>query len=123
MAYPPYPTGNIPNPPHVATDEHRADGDRAARVERFVGSWRWRRNPNGNATIRWHGRQIGVVRHEPGRYGYAIDRVWARGGWTTEEEAKRAAAAIVLALPHKERSAPGAMSAPGTEEHDERTTR
>jgi len=27
MAYPPYPTGNIPNPPHAALDEHRADND------------------------------------------------------------------------------------------------
>ncbi len=27
MAYPPYPTGNIPIPPHAALDEHRADND------------------------------------------------------------------------------------------------
>jgi len=27
MAYPPYPTGNIPIPPHGALDEHRADND------------------------------------------------------------------------------------------------
>jgi len=27
MPYPPYPTGNIPIPPHAALDEHRADND------------------------------------------------------------------------------------------------
>jgi len=90
--------------------EHRGDADRADgddRAGRIAASRRWQRSATGNPTLLYGGYRVVVVRHAgTQRYGYAIDRVWARGCWASEGEAKRAAAAAVLALPRKPRHRP-----------------
>ncbi len=107
MAYPAYPTGNIPSPPQIVRGEHRADGDGGDRAERIVASWRWQRSAAGNPTLLHQGRRIVVVRHTESRmYGFAIDRRWARGRWASEQAAKRAAAVALLALARKPRHRP-----------------
>ncbi len=104
----------------VPIGEHRADSDRAAerddradgvgeaddRAGRIAASRRWQRSPIGNPTLLRGSYWVVVIRHEPGRYGFAIDRVWARGCWASEGEAKRAAVMALLGLPRKPRHRP-----------------
>ncbi len=107
MAYPPYPTGNIPSPPHVARGEQSADSDGGDRAERIVASRRLRSAATGNPTLMYQGRRIVVVRHAGTEtYGFTLDRGWARGRWASEGEAKMAAAVALLALPRKPRRRP-----------------
>ncbi len=91
----------------VPIGEHRADKDCVTeRAGRIAASRRWQRNGAGDPTLMYNDRRIVVVRHESGRYGFAIDRVWARGCWASEGEAKLAAALALLALPRKPRHRP-----------------
>jgi len=93
-------------PESVVKGEHRADGVADDRAGRIAASRRWQRSAIGNPTLLRGGYWVVVIRHEPGRYGFAIDRVWARGCWASEGEAKMAAALALLALPRKPRHRP-----------------
>ncbi len=90
----------------VPMGERRANGAVTERAGRIAASRRWERSATGNPTMMYNDRRIVVVRHESGRYAYTVDRVWGRGCWASEGEAKRAAVMALLGLPRKPRHRP-----------------